>query len=249
MIYWVWLKNIHGIGPHTQRKLLEKFGGARDVFYASYGELLEAGFSERKAKAIDEAKDLSEAGNVITACERLGIGIINLSQEGFPERMRRNPDSPILLYYKGTLFEPGKTAGIVGPRKCTQETKGKVIDLTTRCILEGRAVISGMARGVDGYAHTAAIKNNGKTIAVVGNGLDICFPKEHETLYQAIQNAGCVISEYEPGVPALKQHFPRRNALIAALSDCLYIVDAGRNSGALITGQYAEKYGKNVYYP
>ena len=153
---------------------------------------------------------------------------------------------PVLLFYKGGLFEPERTAGIVGPRRCTQETKEKVINVTTRCLKEGQAIISGMALGVDGYAHTAAVKNGGRTIAVVGTGLDICFPKEHETLFEAIENNGCIFSEYESGQPALSCHFPRRNALIAALSDELHVIDAGRNSGAMITAEYAKKYGKKV---
>ena len=246
MIYWVWLKLLKGIGPHTQRRLLKAFESPKDVYRASTDDLISAGLSEKKAQLVSVTKDLSGPERVLERCVRSGISLVNISQRDFPDRLRILDDMPVLLFYKGGLFEPERTAGIVGPRRCTQETKEKVINVTTSCLKEGQAIISGMALGVDGYAHTAAVKNGGRTIAVVGTGLDICFPKEHETLFEAIEKNGCIFSEYEPGQPALSCHFPRRNALIAALSDELHVIDAGRNSGAMITAEYAKKYGKKV---
>ena len=244
MIYWIWMKNISGIGPHAQRKLLKTFENPKEVYCVKFEDLIAAGLSEKQAKAVLENKSLNEAEKVLRDCERFGISIVNISEQNFPTRMRSINDMPVVLYYKGIMFEPDKTSGIVGPRKCSQQTKNKTIDITARCIKEGNTIVSGMALGVDGYAHTSALKNKGKTIAIVGHGLDMCFPKAHQTLFEAIKKNGCVISEYDPGVPALSYHFPRRNAIIAALSDTLYVVDAGRNSGSLITASFAEKYGK-----
>ena len=99
-----------------------------------------------------------------------------------------------------------------------------------------------MAKGIDSYAHTAALKSGGYTIAVLGNGPDICYPKEHQTLYEAIAQMGCVVSEYPPGVTPRSYMFPRRNRLIAALSDKLYIIGAGRNSGTNTTAAFCRKY-------
>ena len=246
MIYWVWLNNLPGIGPHTQRLLLEQFNTPENIYSASQSELENCGLSKNRINTILENKNLSSADNILFDCKRKGISVMNVSLETFPDRLRLNDDMPVLIYYKGKMFNPEKTAGIVGPRKCTQETKEKVIAITKRCVLSGETIVSGMAIGVDGYAHTAAIKNLGRTIAVVANGLDICFPKAHDTLFEEIQQAGFVMSEYPPGTPALAYHFPRRNSIIAAMSDSLYVINPGRNSGSLITAQFAEKYSKPV---
>ena len=104
-----------------------------------------------------------------------------------------------------------------------------------------------MAKGIDSYAHTAAIKSGGYTIAVLGNGPDICYPKEHERLYEEISVSGCILSEYPPGTETREYRFPKRNRLITALSDRLYVVDAGRNSGTQSTVEKGWEYGREVY--
>ena len=110
------------------------------------------------------------------------------------------------------------------------------------------AVISGMAKGVDSYAHTACLKAKGYTVAVLANGLDICYPSEHEKLKECIENKGLVISEYPPGIRPTKYTFPKRNRLISAWSDELIVVAAGKKSGALITADYSKKYGRKIIY-
>lgn len=242
MIYWVWLNSLRGIGPVTERALLEKYKCPEEVYRAKLEDLICCdGVSEQRAHIIYENKSLEEANKILRDAERFGISIVNINDASFPNRLRNAKDLPVLLYYKGTLFEPDKTVGIVGPRRCTQTTKQKTIDIALECIKEDKIIVSGLARGVDGYSHTVAIKNNAKTIAVVGCGLDLCFPKEHEMLFELIQKDGVILSEYAPGTPARKYNFPRRNKLIAALSDDLYVIDAGRNSGALITQKEWEK--------
>lgn len=242
MIYWVWLCALKGIGPHTQRQLLEKFSGPKEIYYASEDELRTSGISEKRVRTILDGKLLDPAEKILSDCERFGISTMNISQEIYPDRMRGIKDMPVLMYYKGEAYEPEKTCGIVGPRKCSRETKDKTIDIAMRCIQSGRTIVSGMAIGVDGYAHTAAIKNGGKTIAVVGNGLDICYPKVHDTLFEKIQQCGFVMSEYPPGTPPLACHFPKRNQIIAVMSDELYAIDPGRNSGSLITVEYKQAF-------
>lgn len=249
MIYWIWLKNIKGVGPATQRKLISIFGSPKKVYDAKKDEIIDSGLSKKIAELVTIDKSLNAAEKELEECKRLGIKIVCMNDDMFPKRMIGISDLPVLLYYKGNLFEPETTAGVVGPRRCTQETKEKVIDIANECVSQGKIIVSGLARGVDGYSHTAAIKCGCKTIAVTGCGLDICYPKEHEKLFGIISEAGLVLSEYGPGEPALYYHFPKRNRIIAALSDTLYVVDAGRNSGALITKEYAEKYGKKVFIP
>lgn len=236
MIYWIWLNNLSGIGPVTQRALLKRFETPVDIYKAKLEDLLNcSSVSEQRAHIIYENKSLDVPKKILRDADRFDISIVNINNITFPKRLRDGYNLPVLLYYKGRLFEPERTVGIVGPRRCSQETKQKTIDIATQCIDEGKVIVSGLARGVDGYSHTAAIKNNAKTIAVVGCGLDLCFPNEHEFLFEQIQKNGFIVSEYPPGTPPRKYNFPRRNKLIAALSDELYVIDAGRNSGALIT--------------
>ena len=153
---------------------------------------------------------------------------------------------PLLLYSKGTmrLNEEEQSVGIVGARRCAFEDKIETIRLTETLSESGAAIISGMAKGIDSYAHTAAIKTNGYTVAVLGSGVDICYPREHMDLYEAMIETGCIVSEYPPGTPPMRYSFPRRNRLIAALSDEICVIGAGRNSGTRTTIEACERYGK-----
>lgn len=245
MIYWLWLSSIQGVGPCTFKKLIERFGSPKEVFGASYDDLVSVrGISDKLANRITTEASLEYAEALMTECDRMRINIVKMNDDNYPKRILELSDAPPVLYYKGTLFEPEMTSGIVGPRRCTQETKEKTIGIACKCIEKGMVIVSGMARGVDGYAHTTAVLHDAKTIAVVGSGLDMCFPKEHELLFEKIQNGGYVISEYAPGVPPMSFHFPRRNRLIAAMSDELYVVEVQRNSGALITARLVKEAGK-----
>ena len=155
---------------------------------------------------------------------------------------------PVVLYAKGELRvnDFDDTLGIIGSRRCTLEGKEITIETATKAVNNNTAIISGMAKGIDSYAQTAVIKSKGYTIAVLGNGANICYPKEHERLYEKIAESGCILSEYPPGTGPRRYMFPRRNRLIAALSDRLVVIDAGRNSGTESTVKYSMKYGREV---
>lgn len=129
-----------------------------------------------------------------------------------------------------------------------ERSKRAVAELAVAYTEKQTAVISGMAKGVDSYAHTACLKAKGYTVAVLANGLDICYPSEHEKLKECIENKGLVISEYPPGIRPTKYTFPKRNRLISAWSDELIVVAAGKKSGALITADYSKKYGRKIIY-
>ena len=128
-----------------------------------------------------------------------------------------------------------QTVGIVGARRCTQEAKQQVVDLAQKLVSANVTIVSGMAKGIDAYAHTVCLKSGGSTVAVLGNGLDICYPREHNKLMECIINNGLVVSEYPPGTPPTKYHFPKRNRLISAWSDQLYVIAPGKGSGGLTT--------------
>ncbi|MBQ8329592.1 MAG: DNA-processing protein DprA [Lachnospiraceae bacterium] len=141
---------------------------------------------------------------------------------------------------------PNRRVAVIGARRCTREDKEKCINRVKRIGEDnpGAIIISGGAKGIDGYAHTAAIKNGLRTIAFIGTGPDLCYPKEHSELFRQIGEHGMILSEYPPGTAAYPSHFPRRNRLIAAWSDEMYVIGAGRNSGTRSTVQYFHKYHK-----
>ena len=283
LIYDLWLADIKGIGPASQHILLDAFGYAVEVYWASEADLIDAGISEKRRTLVLEARDLEAAKRRLDECRRLDIFLLNTWDDLYPENLRQLPDMPTLLYGKGkpelfgpdadvgidleakwqpfgpdceiTPFDwwwveeplicfPHRKAGIVGARRCTREDKEKCISHVESLAAEqsGVIIISGGAKGIDGYAHTAAIKNGLRTIAFVGTGPDLCYPKEHGNLFEQICEHGMILSEYPPGTEARPFHFPRRNRLIAGWSDEMYIIGSGRNSGTNTTRRYFEKY-------
>lgn len=248
MIYWVWLTTVPDIGPVTANKLLKKFGKPEAVYHAAEKDLISVNqITKSQINRIVSNRSLESAKRILDRCDQQDIHILTQSDPCYPKRAKEPEDAPILLYYKGRLSALDHTVGIVGARRCTQETKKQVIALTEACVDVGMTVISGMAKGVDSYAHTVCLEHGGHTIAVLGNGLDICYPKEHNSLMECIIQNGFVISEYPPGTPPARYHFPKRNRLISAWSDQLYAIAPGKGSGAWITVEYAKQYGKPVF--
>lgn len=247
MMYWIWLSKIPGIGCYTSRLLLKELKEPKKIYEASYEELIRIkGIGPKKAKQIYETKSLNKSYKILNDCEKKGIKIMTLNDEKYPKEARNLEDMPICLYYKGKIKKDIRKTAIVGSRRCDRTARQRTIEIATDLTKQGIAIVSGMAKGVDAYAQTACLKEGGYTIAVLGNGLDICYPSEHRILMENIERQGLVISEYEPGVGPQKVYFPRRNRIIAALSDEIIITSARKGSGALITAQYGQKYHRKV---
>ena len=247
MIYWIWLSKIPGIGCYTSRLLLKELKEPRKIYEASYAQLIKIkGIGPKKAKQIYDTKDLKKAQKILKDCEKNGIKIMTINDDIYPQKARVLEDMPICLYYKGIINNDIKTTAIVGSRRCDRLARQRTIEIATKLTKQGISIVSGMAKGVDAYAQTACLKAGGYTIAVLGNGLDICYPSEHRILMKNIERQGLLISEYEPGIKPQKVYFPRRNRIIAAFSDEIIVTSAGKGSGALITAQYAEKYHRRV---
>ena len=164
----------------------------------------------------------------------------------YPKRAKILEDAPVVLYYKGHFQDMKDPVAIVGARRCTQEAKYKAVNLAEQYTGSGQTIISGMAKGIDSYAHTASLKAEGYTVAVVGNGLDICYPSEHKKLMDCIIEKGLLLSEYPPGIRPSRYTFPRRNRLISAWAERIIVIAPGKGSGALITAEYGRKYGRQV---
>ena len=247
MIYWIWLSKLPGIGCQTSRALLNEFHDPKQIYQATYEQLVKVkGIGPKKAKQIYETKDLKQATKIIEECKKHHINIMSINDNIYPQKAKNLEDMPILLYYKGIIKKYKKSIAIVGPRRCSKEARQRAIDIARKQTNKGITIVSGMAKGIDSYAQTACLKAGGYTIAVLGNGLDICYPNEHKNLMKEIEKNGLLISEYEPGTPAYKANFPRRNRIIAAFSDEIIIIEAKAGSGAMITGQYGEKYQRKI---
>lgn len=248
--YYLWLSLLPGIGQKSFFKLLSVFEDPKAVYMAGE-ERLRKNTDLRPAQiaSLVQNKDLSKSLFIIEKCRRLGIKIITYRSSDFPERMIIGDDTPLIIYTIGDtgLFDFPKTIGIVGSRRCTQSDKSKAVECAMHYIDNGWLVISGMAKGIDSYAHTACVNSGSPTVAVLASGLDICYPQEHNRLMECIKKNGLLVSEYPPGTRPERYNFPRRNRIIASLSDDLIVINPGNRSGANITAEYAEKYGKEVH--
>lgn len=261
------LTSMEGIGIVTQNRLLTICGDIRNCFSMDTAEILRAdevsrrtvesetgtaGISKKRVEDFVRERNSERTKETVDAllksCEKADIQILTREDPPYPDRFRSLPEMPLLLYAKGDLrINTFKCSlGIIGARRCTPSGKDLSISLARKAVEQGICVISGMAKGIDSYAQTAGLKNNGYTIAVLANGLDICYPPEHAALMDRLAADGTVISEYPPGTRPFKFRFPMRNRLIAALSDQLFIIDAGRHSGTGTTAEYCRKYGRPV---
>jgi DNA processing protein len=191
-----------------------------------------------------ESRSLEKAKKIQDNLNRYNISLLAIDDQLYPAGASAFPTSPALLYYRGKLKEDSMGVAIIGSRRCTKYGKQVTADAATYLAEQGVPVISGMARGIDGYAHTACLKTGGYTIAILANGLDICYPPEHQILMEQIIENGAVISPYPPQTRPLKSNFYKRNALLSAWSFKVLVVEAGMKSGALSTAKFAEQQKK-----
>jgi DNA processing protein len=246
--YWIWLSTIKGIGPVTARKLLDYFTTPEKIYYAEKRKLLEVkDIGETTAERVINSKSLRCAEEILERCHRHDIKILTLEDQLYPTSVKSISNMPLLLYYRGQLIKNSVGVGIVGTRRCTEYGKRAAVDAAEFLAKHNIPVISGMAKGIDSYAHTSCLISGGYTIAILGNGLDICYPREHGELMKKLIDNGCVISEYPPGTKPIAEHFPERNKIIAAWSKKLLVVEAGEKSGALITSEYAKRFKRKVF--
>jgi DNA processing protein len=247
MIYWIWLSQLEGIGSYTQKLLLKYFYTPERIYHAELDELLECdGIGKERAQQIITLRSIEKAKRILEQCDKHNIALLTYEDHRYPEISKAISDMPILLYYKGQFIPNSTGSGIVGSRRCTDYGKEVAVNCATYLAKQHIPVISGMAKGIDSYAHTACLKADGYTVAVLGNGLDICYPSEHRYLMDQITEQGLLLSEYEPGKRPDRHHFPKRNRIIAAWSKKLLVVEAGIRSGALITADVAGQYGREV---
>ncbi|MDD3364625.1 MAG: DNA-processing protein DprA [Syntrophomonas sp.] len=248
MEYWIWLRQISGIGAIIEKRLLERFKSPKVVYEACEEELLSVeGIGILLAKVIREHRSLDQAATSLEEAMNHDIKLLTYHDPLYPVSAKEYSEAPTLLYYKGQLIKNSIGVAIVGSRRCTEYGKEVAAEAAGFLAQNNISVISGMAKGIDGYAHTGCLKAGGYTIAFLGNGVDICYPMEHEELMAGIIETGAVISQYPPKTKPRPEYFPERNALISSWSQKVFVVEAAERSGALITAGFAKVQGKEVY--
>lgn len=252
--YWLGSSNLNS---KKVMALLNYFGNPKDAFYAS-DKVLEdmkkssisngIKFSNRDMEMLINSRNLDELRNKLHYLHTHGIDYITIVDDSYPDKLRHIYDPPFLLYIKGNPIQNHKKhIAVIGARECSPYGKEIAKYLAGAIAREGIVIISGLARGVDSYAHMGATSVGGSTYAVLGSGIDICYPAENIELYMEIQQKGTIISEYEPGIKPLSYHFPMRNRIISALSDGILVIEAREKSGSLITVDMGLDQGKNIY--
>ncbi|MCL2425955.1 MAG: DNA-processing protein DprA [Oscillospiraceae bacterium] len=247
--YWLWLATRSRIGVMRAKALIEYFGSPEKIYKAQYDDFI----SIENLKSTDVAelmdKDLTEAGRIQGSCIEIGCRAITLHDSNYPERLRNIYDPPLVIYVKGNLpyIDDECVIGVVGSRTCTPYGITAAESLGYELSKNNIIVSTGLARGIDTAAARGALRGGYHIIGVVASGLDIVFPSENKALFNDVISSGAIVSEYPPGTPALKHHFPSRNRIISGLSLGVAVIEAPKRSGALITASRAIEHNRDVF--
>lgn len=231
------------------KNLLERFGSPEAVFEASLHELMEVeGIEEPLARAIQGYRPDANSQRRIELARKLGVKVITYKDPGYPEMLRRLPQMPPVLFVRGEIDRSDELAlAIIGTRRATSYGRVVAERFAQELAEQGITIVSGLARGIDTYAHRGALKGKGRTIAVLGCGIDRYYPPENRKLQEEIARHGAVISEFPLSTPPLAQNFPKRNRLISGLALGVLVVEARDSSGVFNTVGWALDQGREVY--
>ncbi len=248
-IYWLWLSLTGGVANKNYALLLEYFKDAKEIYKAGLDDYAKIDGLERKfAKKLCD-KDLSQAKEVYDFCKQHSVRLLHCQEPDYPVKLKWIYAYPVLLYVYGTLPNLNEvlTVGVVGTRSYTDYGKIAAYRIGGGLARAKSVVISGMAFGNDSIAQLAAINNGGKTIAVMGTGIDRIYPNEHRELAKLIAKNGALVTEFAPGTPPAGKNFPIRNRIISGLSDAVALIECKGRSGALITTKFATEQSRGVY--
>jgi DNA processing protein len=248
-VYWLALRRVHGVGPRTCRLLIDKFGSPEKIFSLSSDEIGAAGVARNAARAIVEFREFEPLEKELCELPNLGARMIKWTDDDYPANLRQIADPPPFLFVRGTasLTDPNCIA-IVGARAASDIGRRMAQRLGLELAAKGFTVVSGLARGIDGEAHQGALDAHGKTLAVLGCGVDVIYPPEHRKLAEAIiAGGGALISELPIGSQPLAENFPTRNRILSGLCLGVVIVEAAEKSGSLITARMALGQDRQVF--
>ena len=250
VLFWIWLSEALGHCSRSFRNLIGLYENPYDLFHAEEAEIERIPRISNRVRAALSNKSLAGASAILDRCEKLGVGIVTYGDEEYPYSLRDLSEPPVLLYYKGELPDLNRRLciGMVGARHMSAYGLRAAYKIGYELALLNAIVVSGMAEGIDGVSAAAAMTAaEGSTVAVLGSGVDVVYPKHHKGLYEEILKKGALISEYPPGTRPLSYHFPVRNRIISGLSQGTLVVEAGMRSGSLITAKDAVLQGRDVY--
>ena len=247
--YWIWLSLIKNLGSKRKLKLLELYKTPEEIYKLTKEELMNInGIGEAIANDIMISKNEEILNYHIKYMKENNIKIININEREYPQALKEIYDPPISLYVKGNIEKlNNKNIGIVGCRECTTYGKKSAEYFAYNLSKQNINIVSGLAKGIDSYAHLGSL-NTDNTIAVLGNGLDIIYPKENlELANEIIKRGGTIISEYPCGTKPDKMKFPARNRIISGISSGIIVIEAKEKSGTLITVDFALEQGRDVF--
>ena len=247
---WVELNMTPGIGPRAAAKLLERFGSAEAVYSATRAELEQLRLVPEATDSII-ARDLRPRAEAeIATVRKLGGDILLLDDGVYPSSLREIYDPPIVLYVKGAWSEclDQPCIGLVGSRRCSTYGQNSALMLARDLSQRGVTIVSGFARGIDAAAHRGALEAGGRTVAVLGTGLDEIYPRDHAKLAaQILAQGGALVTQFPLKTPPVSENFPYRNRIISGLSLGIVVVEAAENSGSLITARLAIEQNREVF--
>jgi DNA processing protein len=249
IFYWLALSLTPGVGSTLIKRLVDQFDNPEAVFQAPMKELLRIeGLGEKVALEIIKGPLEKAVERELSLLKEVGGAILTLKDDAYPKRLRDIYDPPAVLYVRGELKKEDELAvSIVGSRKTSPYGRWITEKVSQELARHGVTIVSGMARGIDSLAHWGAISAGGRTIAVLGCGVDVIYPSENRNLFGKIIDCGAVLSEFRMGSPPEAGHFPKRNRIISGLSLGVVVVEASTKSGSLLTAGYALEQGREVF--
>ena len=249
LTYWLWLHLLTGVTSSQKRALLEYFHDPEELYrakestYRAVVQLPEEGYI-----ALSD-KDLTQARALAAECSQKRVGIVTIGDSGYPPRLKQIPDAPLVLYYRGRLpnWEAYPAIGVVGTRRASGYGLQIAEKMGAEIAACGGLLVSGIATGIDSAAMKQALLQGGPVVGVLGFGADVVYPASNRKFFAQMEEKGCLITEYPPGTPGYKWHFPQRNRLISGISHGVLVVEAPEISGALITVRHAMEQGREVF--
>ena len=248
LAYWVAFNRVRGIGPARLRALLDAFGTVEEAWNAPAEALRDAGVDRRSLANLLQARTELDLDRELQRLRSAGVDTLTWEDSRYPERLKSIGDPPPVLYVRGSLIpEDDWAVAMVGTRQATTYGREAAHHLASDLARAGVTVVSGLARGIDAEAHRAALDAGGRTIAVLGSGVDVIYPWENHRLAEEVIARGALVSEYALGTMPEASNFPPRNRIISGLSRAVAVIEAGERSGALITADFAAEQGRDVF--
>ena len=248
LAYWVATSAIPGVGTATFNYLLHRFKTLKQFWLASDEQIRKLKIDAKTRESVIEFRQKVEPKIYLEKVYEVGIKVVSVVDRDYPANLRQVSDAPPVLYFRGTLLPADDLAiAVVGARHATVYGRQVTEKLVSSLVASGLVIVSGLARGIDSIAHRTAIDSGGRTIAVLGSGVDTIYPPENRVLAEKIVASGALVSEFPLGFPSVPSNFPARNRIISGLSLGVLITEAAVDSGSLITAGQAAEQGREVF--